>query len=765
MRKECHPLLRGGSKGGGEDGKVYRHRLSSGEMEALASVCEALLPPLPFGDPASYYEGKNEELSGTKAVQSFYQASGAQSGIPDEVADLLVKRAFTEAIILVRVVLWILSTRLGSLLLCGSLCLGDKWPFIHKFSCLPLEKRERVLQWWFRHWFLTPIRLAFLYIKILCVFTFFSRVDENAENPAWKAIGYEVEPAANPEKVPEERSLHKGIIETMYQTDTSLLDSLADKGLKVTHDSKNNLYKIKCDVVIVGSGCGGGVAAAVLASSGQKVIVLEKGNYFTASDYSSLEGPSQDQLYESGGILATFDGKVMLQAGSTVGGGSAVNWSACIRPPDSLLQEWAKDQKIAFFGGSEYVSAMNAVWERIGVTESCVEEGFQNQVLRKGCETLGLDVHFTPRNSSEKHYCGSCGYGCKKGEKKGTDTTWLVDAVDHGAVILSGCKAERFVLAKSYKSGSMRKKKCLGVVAKSLSNNITKRLQIEAKVTISACGALLTPPLMISSGLKNRHIGRNLHLHPVLMAWGYFPDSINSEFKGKSYKGGIITSVHEVVSEDSKPRAIIETPALGPGSFAALCPWESGLDMKKRMLRFSRTAHLITIIRDKGSGVIRTEGRASYELDVSDKENMKAGMRQALRILIAAGAVEVGTHRSDGLRLKCEGIDKEGLEEFLDKVSAEEGPQSLVEKWTPYSSAHQMGSCRMGINEKEGAVDQNGESWEAEGLFVCDGSVLPSAVGVNPMITIESTAYYLSKRLAESLRNQKSSNVGVDFFS
>ncbi|XP_009376994.2 long-chain-alcohol oxidase FAO1 [Pyrus x bretschneideri] len=747
MRKECHPLLNGGRGYAGDDRK-YSHGFSSAEMQSLASICEALLPPL--------YEIKGEQPTINKAVQSFYKTSAAQTPIPDEVAQLMVKRALIEAVVLVRVVLWILGTKLGTLLLCGSLCFGKTWPFVHNFSSLSLEKREKVLQKWFKHRFLTPIRLAFVYIKFLCLYIFFSRVGENAENLIWQAIGYHVETddqddQKNHSKMQEqERPLQKGIIETMLETDTTLLNSLEQKGFQVIHDCTKNIYNVKCDVIVVGSGCGGGVAATVLASSGHKVIVLEKGNYFTPSDYSSLEAPSHDQLYESGGILVTVDGKIVLQAGSTVGGGSAINWSACIKTPNFVLQEWNKDHKIKFFGGSEYLSAMDTVCERIGVTENCVEEGFQNQVLRKGCENLGLGVDFVPRNSSEKHYCGSCGYGCRKGEKKGTDSTWLIDAVDYGAVIITGCKAERFVLETS-KSGSKRKKKCLGVMAKPLSNNITKRLQIEAKVTISACGALLTPPLMLSSGLKNKNIGRNLHLHPVLMAWGYFPDS-NSEFKGKNYEGGIITSVYKVVSADSKVKAIIETPALGPGTFSALSPWVSGEDIKNRMLKFSRTAHLISIIRDKGSGVVTKGGRVSYEFSALDKENIKGGLRQALRILIAAGAIEVGTHRSDGLRLKCKGIDKEELEEFLDMVIANEGPQSLVENWTTYSSAHQMGSCRMGINAKEGAVDENGESWEAESLFVCDGSVLPSAVGVNPMITIQSTAYCLSKRIADSLR-------------
>nr|TKS07332.1 long-chain-alcohol oxidase FAO2 [Populus alba] len=139
------------------------------------------------------------------------------------------------------------------------------------------------------------------------------------------------------------------------------------------------------------------------------------------------------ELYESGGFLSAVGGGTTLLAGSTVGGGSAVNWSACIKTPDSVLREWSVDHMIPLYGSPEYQYAMDAVCKRIGVTEHCTEEGFQNQVLRRG------------RNLNRR-------------EER--------DPIPHGgAVILTGCRAEKFIL-ENKKTDS--KRKCLGVVARAL---------------------------------------------------------------------------------------------------------------------------------------------------------------------------------------------------------------------------------------------------------------------------------------------------------
>ncbi|VAH04257.1 unnamed protein product [Triticum turgidum subsp. durum] len=510
----------------------------------------------------------------------------------------MVTRCIREAALLAWVVLWVLSTRVGTLLLCGRLSLCGAAGELRRFADMPAERQEAALQRWNRTRWLFPLRIVFALVKILSHYVFYTMVDENSENPHWKAIGYSVEEwqRDRDEAPATSRPLDNGVVETRALNDTTLLRSLADRWLPVKPGAQ---HTVQCDAVIVGSGCGGGVAAAMLASAGYKVVVVEKGDYFAADDYSSVEGPSMERLFEKGGIFCTSNVTTMVFTGSTVGGGSA-------------------------------------------------------------------------------------------------------------------------------------------------------KLRIEAKVSISACGALMTPPLLRNSGLKNRHIGRNLHLHPVSMAWGYFPENKQAvPITGKSYEGGIITSMHRVT-----PRTIIETPALGPGAFAAMVPWESGRDMKERMSRYARTAHAFALVRDRGSGFVDCEGRLRFTPSRDDARELRNGLRHVLRILVAAGAAEVGTHRSDGLRLRCKGVRDEDLEAFLDEVTIEKGPMhSTADKWAVFSSAHQMGSCRMGSSPKDSAVDGSGESWEAEGLYVCDGSLLPTAVGVNPMITIQSVAYCLSKGIAESMTN------------
>lgn len=753
-REKGHVLLRGGRR------KRYSHGLSSSQKQVLAAMAEALIPP----QPHHHADGDDDgDADPNKSLSSYYASSASHPPFPDEAAELVVRRFLRLGVLIFKSVLAILSTRLGTLLLCGSACLDTRWPFIHKFPELPLNRREALLQKWSRETLFTPLRTAFMLVKIACCYVFFSWTNENSYNPHWEAIGYH--PHANEEKEKEgeeegealsrqqhmERPLDKGLIETAKENEkTSLKESLIKKGIYAAEGQNSDTLTVRCDVVIVGSGCGGGVAAAILSKAGLKVVVLEKGQYFVPEDYSGIEEPSIGELYESGGMLTTTDGKILVAAGRTVGGGSAINWAAAIRTPDYVLEDWFLEQKIPLFGSSEYQSAMDVVCERMGVTQVCCKEGLQNQALRRGCEKLGLKVDYVPRNSSEKHYCGSCGYGCRTGDKKGVDATWLVDAVNNGAVILTGCRAERFILEDME---GKKRKKCVGVIA--ATGGGRQKLTILARATVSACGSLSTPPLLISSGLRNKNIGSHLHLHPVLFAWGYFPES-TSEMEGKCHEGGIITSIHKVVSKEGKkePQAIIEAAAVGPSAFAAMFPWTKGAEVKERMRKYSRTVSLFSLVRDVGSGQVKKGRQIKYTLAQQDKDNIAAGLKQALRILVAAGAAEVGTFRSDGQRMSCgSGGDKpEELDRFLDGVYTAGGVMEVGDKnWTLYSSAHQMGSCRMGANEEDGAVDGNGECWEAKGLYVCDGSVLPSAVGVNPMITILSTAYCISNRIAKSL--------------
>jgi long-chain-alcohol oxidase len=222
---------------------------------------------------------------------------------------------------------------------------------------------------------------------------------------------------------------------------------------------------------------------------------------------------------------------------------------------------------------------------------------------------------------------------------------WLVDVAQAGAVILTRCHAQRILHNESAHGKS---RKAIRVVAKTIVGNGDRHLFIKARATVVAYEALQTPLLLRRSGLKNPHIGRNLHLHPAQILWGYFPHGTTPE--GSCYEAAPMTAFSNEAAnwKSSGYEALIQTTILHSGTFVATMSWKSGSIFKETMVKYSRTCSLIIILRDSGSGTMGTKSDGSlnihYKLRSDDATRARAGIEKALRVLVAAGAVEVGGH-------------------------------------------------------------------------------------------------------------------------
>ncbi len=120
---------------------------------------------------------------------------------------------------------------------------------------------------------------------------------------------------------------------------------------------------------MVGSGAGGGVIAAELQRAGRSVLVLEMGQYRNESDFKQLELPGMLELYLGGGLTGSEDGSISIFAGSTLGGGTVVNYMNCIRTPEHIRREWAA-AGIEGIDEPGYDAHIDAVWERLKVNDT-----------------------------------------------------------------------------------------------------------------------------------------------------------------------------------------------------------------------------------------------------------------------------------------------------------------------------------------------------------------------------------------------------------
>lgn len=487
---------------------------------------------------------------------------------------------------------------------------------------------------------------------------------------------------------------------------------------------------LDCDVVIVGSGAGGGVAAGVLAQAGHRVIVLERGPQMPEAEFRGDERTGLTQLYE---MLTTVDGALVVLAGTGLGGGTTINWTAAFRTPPHVLAEWAQDYACTGYDGPDFAAALDAVSARVGVTLAESALSPQSAALARGCAARGVHCAPMPRNAAgcgDPPACGACGYGCSRGAKQSTVKTFLADAVAAEARLVVGAEASEIILEAG---------RAVGVRAVAAGQPLTVR----ARVVIAAAGTLRTPGLLARSGVANPNVGRHLRLHPTSFVYGEYAEPI------EPWTGAPIArySTEWANLDGAHYGVLVEHPPAHPGFMALAMPWRSGRQAKALMQRVRHHAGFIAITRDRGEGQVLTARgggpRLRYTLNAADRAHLLRGLVECIRLHAAAGALEIGTSHSALAPYRAGG----DLEAFIQRVTQ----AGLAPNAYNVFSAHQMGSCRMGGRRAQAVVRPDGESWDVPGLYVADGSIFPTPSGVNPMLTIMGVGQYVAGQVAARL--------------
>lgn len=490
-----------------------------------------------------------------------------------------------------------------------------------------------------------------------------------------------------------------------------------------------------CDVVVVGSGAGGMVAATILAESGLRVIVLEEGKHVPARIHGRMrQSQSLRHLWRDGGTMMALGlggaPSVNVTAASGVGGSSLVTGGVCLRVPEAVLDEWVRETGVEELSAKGLDPYYREVERAVHVEEVPVEmRSRSTQLYGEGAAKLGHPLKSLTRNTKGCRGCGRCNFGCPEQAKMSVDLTYLPRLLAAGGEVWSDCLVQRVVHDRGRARGVR------GRLLNGPHRTRGDRFEVHAKVVVVACGGLYTPLLLKSSGLApyGSQVGRNLTLHPGFRVFARFDEPVRG-WAGAMQSAYVDAFEHERVTLMSLfiPASVMVAtmPGVGPALAA-------------------RTAHIPNLamfgamIHDEGPGTVRrTFGRepfVTYRMSARDKVAMRRAIRINAETFFAAGAKEVYLPV-----LGLPPLDADAFRRFdLDRV-----PASRIE----CSSQHPLGSCRLGTSAATSATDTDGRLWDAERVYVADGSVLPTSLGVNPQLTIMAMATRIAQKLRDRWR-------------
>jgi choline dehydrogenase-like flavoprotein len=495
---------------------------------------------------------------------------------------------------------------------------------------------------------------------------------------------------------------------------------------------------LEADVVIVGTGAGGGTAAEILSDAGLHVVLVEEGPLATSSDFHMLEAEAYTQLYQESAARKTKDRAIGILQGRCVGGGTTVNWTSSFRTPAPTLEHWAREFGIEGFGVADLAPWFERMEKRLGVAPWLVAPNENNNALRRGASVLGISSAEIRRNVKGCWNLGYCGMGCPTNAKQSMLVTTIPAALSRGATLVTRARAWTIEHGKARASTLQ----CVGMDPGG-ADPATRKITIRAATFVVSAGAIGSPALLIRSKAPDPHgvVGKRTFLHPTVVSAALMPERVD----GFSGAPQTIYSDHFLELPPEGPLGYkLEAPPLHPILVSTALPGH-GVAHANWMRELAHMHVLIALMRDgfngrSPGGSVGLNGDGLPVLDYRLDEFFWEGARRALasmaEIQFAAGAKSVMPLHAPAASYASWPAAKAGITAL-----------ALQPLQTSVVSAHVMGGCPLGPDPKRAATDLTGRHHHLENLYVFDGSLFPTSIGANPQLSI----YAITARLATGL--------------
>lgn len=500
---------------------------------------------------------------------------------------------------------------------------------------------------------------------------------------------------------------------------------------------------LDADVVIVGTGAGGGTAAEILSVAGLKVVLIEEGPLATSSDFHMREPEAYTQLYQESSARKTKDRAINILQGRCVGGGTTVNWTSSFRTPAPTLEHWASEFGIRGFGVDDLAPWFERMEQRLGIAPWLVAPNENNGALRRGASVLGISSGEIRRNVKGCWNLGYCGMGCPTNAKQSMLVTTIPEALARGAILVTRARAWTI----EHKNDRVSALHCVGLDPAG-TDPTARRIVVRAPTFIVAAGAIGSPALLIRSKVSDPHgiAGKRTFLHPTVVSAALMPDRVD----GFSGAPQTVYSDHFLELPPDGPLGYkLEAPPLHPILVATTLPGH-GIAHADWMRQLSHMHVLIALMRDgfhprSPGGSVALNGDGSpvldYRLDAFFWDGARRAFSSMAEIQFAAGAKTVMPLQAAASSYTSWPAARAGIAAL-----------ALEPLQTSVVSAHVMGGCAMGPDPKRAVTDLTGRHHHLENLYVFDGSLFPTSVGANPQLSIYGIAAKLATALAAGLR-------------